>query len=118
MHTRSVAFLSVGAAWIDELSWRPRRNGGLPRRHGPWCVSGGKFYPQLSNRLKTLMLFNTRALRPGELDGVDYHFRPRGQVEGFKYPIGDARKALDAVAALIEGVVSPGAETWREELIR
>ena len=38
--------------------------------------------------------------------------------EAFYYPIGDARKALDAVAALIEGVVSPGAETWREELLQ
>ena len=38
--------------------------------------------------------------------------------EAFYYPIGDARKALDAVAALIEGVVPSSAERWREELLQ
>jgi guanylate kinase len=38
--------------------------------------------------------------------------------EAFYYPIGDARKALDAVAALIEGVVPSGAEKWGEELLQ
>jgi guanylate kinase len=38
--------------------------------------------------------------------------------EAFYYPIGDARKALDAVAALIEGVEPSGAEKWGEELLQ
>lgn len=38
--------------------------------------------------------------------------------EAFYYPIGDARKALDAVAALIDGVEPSGAEKWGEELLQ
>ena len=38
--------------------------------------------------------------------------------EAFYYPIGDARRALDAVAALIEGVAPSGAEKWEEELLQ
>jgi guanylate kinase len=38
--------------------------------------------------------------------------------EAFCYPIGDARKALDAVAALIEGVAPSAAEKWGEELLQ
>jgi guanylate kinase len=37
--------------------------------------------------------------------------------EAFYYPIGDARQALNAVAALIEGVVPSGAEKWGAELL-
>ena len=38
--------------------------------------------------------------------------------DAFYYPIGDARKALDAVAALLEGVESPPhVERWREDLL-
>jgi guanylate kinase len=51
----------------------------------------GKFYPQLSSTLRKLVLFNSRAPRPGELDGVDYHFRTRSQVEGLK---ADSRYAV------------------------
>jgi guanylate kinase len=55
---------------------------------GPSCVGKsplekalGRFYPQLRNRLRKLVLFNSRAPRPGEVDGVDYHFRQRSQIE-------------------------------------
>ena len=37
--------------------------------------------------------------------------------EAFYYPIGDARNALDAVAALIEGVVPSSVEKWEEALL-
>ncbi len=38
--------------------------------------------------------------------------------DAFYYPIGDARKALDAVAALLEGVESPPpVERWGEDLL-
>jgi guanylate kinase len=51
----------------------------------------GRFYPELSSTLRKLVLFNSRAPRPGELDGVDYHFRTRSQVEGLK---ADSRYAV------------------------
>src|SRR5262249_7896550 len=35
-------------------------------------------------RLQKLVLFNSRAPRPGERDGVDYYFRSRAQVEALK----------------------------------
>lgn len=38
--------------------------------------------------------------------------------EAFYYPIADARKALDAVAALIEGLEPSGAEKWGEGLLQ
>jgi guanylate kinase len=38
--------------------------------------------------------------------------------EAFYYPIGDARKTLDSVAALIEGVVPSNAEKWDEGLLQ
>jgi guanylate kinase len=43
-----------------------------------------KFYPDLSGALHPLVLYNSRAPRPGEVDGVDYHFRTCGQVELFR----------------------------------
>jgi guanylate kinase len=57
---------------------------------GPSCVgksplskSLAKFYPDLSGALRPLVLYNSRAPRPGEVDGVDYHFRTREQIESF-----------------------------------
>jgi guanylate kinase len=37
--------------------------------------------------------------------------------DAFYYPIGDARKALEDVVALLEGVVPPDVETWDAELV-
>ncbi len=55
---------------------------------GPSCVGKGplhsalkRFYPALESKLDKLILFNSRAPRPGEQDGVDYHFRPRVEIE-------------------------------------
>jgi len=58
---------------------------------GPSCVGKSplgkalaKFYPESSGSLRPLVLYNSRAPRPGEVDGVDYHFRTREQVESFR----------------------------------
>jgi guanylate kinase len=58
---------------------------------GPSCVGKSplekalaKFYADLRNSLRKLVLYNSRAPRPGELDGVDYHFRTRAQVEALR----------------------------------
>lgn len=55
---------------------------------GPSCVGKGplhaalkKFYPDLAERLPKLVLYDSRAPRPGEVDGVDYHFRSRRFIE-------------------------------------
>jgi guanylate kinase len=48
------------------------------------------FYPQLWRRLQKLVLFNSRAPRPGERDGIDYHFRQRNQVEALRSTGGHA----------------------------
>jgi guanylate kinase len=58
---------------------------------GPSCVGKSplakalaRLHPELHKSLKPLVLYNSRAARPGETDGVDYYFRPRKEIEGLK----------------------------------
>jgi len=58
---------------------------------GPSCVGKGPlytafrtFYPERAAQLKKLVLFNCRSPRPGEIDGKDYHFRSRDEIEGLR----------------------------------
>jgi guanylate kinase len=67
------------------------RNGRLVILSGPSCVGKtplakalAKFYPDLRKSLQPLVLYNSRAPRPGEVDGVDYHFRSRNEIEDLK----------------------------------
>lgn len=55
---------------------------------GPSCIGKSpleraltKFYPDLRNTMHKLVLYNDRAPRPGEKDGLDYHFRTTKQVK-------------------------------------
>jgi len=75
---------------------------------GPSCVGKspldkalGRFYPELRSRLRKLVLFNSRSPRPGELDGVDYHFRQRSQIEALRvesrFALMDVRGDLQAL---------------------
>lgn len=55
---------------------------------GPSCVGKGpllaalrKFYPQVAGRLTKFVLYDSRPPRPGEVDGIDYHFRSREDIE-------------------------------------
>lgn len=55
---------------------------------GPSCVGKGplvralrRHHPDLGAPLTPLVLYNSRAPRPGEVEGIDYHFRPRAEVE-------------------------------------
>ena len=75
---------------------------------GPSCVGKspldkalGRFYPELRNKLRRLVLYNSRVPRPGEMDGVDYHFRMRSQVEALRtqdrYAVLDVRGDLQAL---------------------
>ena len=75
---------------------------------GPSCVGKSplekalaKFYPQLRGALRKLVLYNCRAPRPGELEGVDYYFRTRPQLEALRaqsrYAVFDVRGDLQAL---------------------
>jgi len=89
---------------------------------GPSCVGKtplvkalGRFYPELHARLGKLVLYNSRRPRPGEVDGVDYHFRTRERVEALRaearYAVLEVRSDVQAVdveeltAALARGDV-------------
>jgi guanylate kinase len=60
-----------------------------------------RFFPELSNRLQRLVLYNSRRPRPGEADGVDYHFRSREQIEALRsnqqFVVMEVRGDLQAV---------------------
>jgi guanylate kinase len=75
---------------------------------GPSCVGKSplaraltRFHPELAARLKPLVLHSSRAPRPGEQSGVDYHFRTREQVEALRadprYAVIDVRGDLQAL---------------------
>jgi guanylate kinase len=75
---------------------------------GPSCVGKSpleralaKFHPRLREALRKLVLYNSRAPRPGELEGVDYYFRTRPQVEALRaqsrYAVLDVRGDLQAL---------------------
>ncbi|MDI9432537.1 MAG: hypothetical protein QM570_12535 [Planctomycetota bacterium] len=58
---------------------------------GPSCVGKGplyaalkKFYPHIAGRLSRFVLYDSRAPRPGEVDGIDYHFRCRDEIEALR----------------------------------
>ena len=75
---------------------------------GPSCVGKGplhnafyKFYPEQAERLHKLVLYNCRAPRPGEVDGKDYRFRSREEIESLRqkdnFIVLDVRGDLQAV---------------------
>ena len=75
---------------------------------GPSCVGKGplhtafsKFYPEYAAKLSKLVLYNCRSPRPGEIDGKDYRFRTREEIEGFRnkgnFIVLDVRGDLQAV---------------------
>ena len=75
---------------------------------GPSCVGKSpldkalaKFHPELRQTLRKLVLYNSRSPRPGEVEGVDYHFRTRSQVEALRtetrYAVLDVRGDLQAL---------------------
>ena len=75
---------------------------------GPSCVGKspldkalGRLYPDLRNSLQGLVLYNSRAPRPGESDGVDYYFRTEEQVKALalqeRYVVMDVRGDIQAL---------------------
>jgi len=84
---------------------------------GPSCIgksplekSLSRFYPELRKTLHKLVLYNDRAARPGEADGVDYHFRTSGQLKLLEkdpgYIFMDVRGDLQALDLVeLEGIL-------------
>jgi len=68
---------------------------------GPLRAALAKFYPQVAGRLAKIVLYDSRAPRPGEADGVDYHFRSREYIEGLRgregFTVFDVRGDLQAL---------------------
>ena len=84
------------------------RSGRLVILSGPSCVGKSslykalvRFYPELTKAMQPLVLYNSRAPRPGESDGVDYYFRTRQQIEALKaadrFVVMDVRGDLQAL---------------------
>ena len=97
----------------------PAAPGRLVVLSGPSCAGKSplfralaRIHPDLHGRLRPVVLHNSRAPRPGERDGHDYHFRTREAVEALRaddgFVVMDVRgdlQALDlgALEALLAG---------------
>lgn len=58
---------------------------------GPSCIGKSpldralkRFYPEIRETMQKLVLFNDRSPRPGEMEGIDYYFRKKQQIEAFR----------------------------------
>ncbi len=97
-----------------------RTSGRLVVFVGPSCVGKSplakalqRFHPELYGKLQPVVLYNSRAPRPGEADGVDYHFRTRQQIEALRaeerYVVMDVRGDLQALdVEELHGVLETG----------
>ncbi len=60
-----------------------------------------RFYPELYQNVKMLVLYNSRKPRPGEADGIDYHFRKWEYIQSLngdrRYVVMDVRGDLQAL---------------------
>jgi guanylate kinase len=76
---------------------------------GPSCVGKspleralGRHHPALRRTLHPLVLFTSREPRPGEADGVHYHFRQRAEIEALsssrRHVVLDVRGDLQALS--------------------
>ena len=85
-----------------------RSSGRLVILSGPSCIGKSplartldRFFPDASKKLQPIVLHNSRSPRPGERDGVDYHFRTRQQIEALRdedrYVVMDVRGDLQAL---------------------
>ncbi|UCG28605.1 MAG: hypothetical protein JSV24_04405 [Bacteroidales bacterium] len=85
-----------------------KKSGRLVILAGPSCVGKSpldkalkRIYPDLRNRMHLVVLYNSRNIRPGEEDGVDYYFRKREFIETLtsndRYVVMDVRGDLQAL---------------------
>ena len=84
------------------------RPGRLVILSGPSCVGKtpldkalGKFHQELRKRFRRVVLYHSRAPRPGEVDGADFHYRTREHIEALRvenrYLVVEMRSDLQAV---------------------
>jgi len=109
----------TGRHWREGSSVR-QTPGRLVVLSGPSCVGKSPlrralatFYPELWKRLQKLVLFNSRAPRPGEREGLDYYFRSRGDLENLRsneeYVVVEVRGDLQAFSVeALKGVLEHG----------
>ncbi len=71
------------------LCWKNNKT--VLSNSGPSCVGKSpldkaltKFFPEWRNLMQPLIHYHDRTARPGELDGVDYHFHSRNEIENLK----------------------------------
>jgi guanylate kinase len=68
---------------------------------GPLHEAFSKYRPDLAGKLEKLVLYNSRAPRPAEIDGKDYYFRRRQEIESLRgkenFVVLDVRGDLQAV---------------------
>lgn len=93
---------------------------------GPSCIGKSpllkavqRFYPDLASQLRTLVLYNDRQPRPGEQDGMAYHFRPRPVIEELRqqpgYLVMKVRRDLQALEmAQVQHVLDSGQDAFFE----
>lgn len=67
----------------------------------PLCAALRRFYPDLARRFPKVVIYNSRRPRSGEIDGIDYHFRTSGALEGINakhnHVVFDVRGDLQAI---------------------
>jgi guanylate kinase len=99
---------------------------------GPLCAALARLHPELFAGLKKVTLYNSRDPRPGETDGVDYHFSTVEQVEAMRakegfsvfevrgdmqaLDIGELEKTLSESGAFFEGNPFVGAALLEVDL--
>ncbi len=93
---------------------------------GPSCVGKGplytalkRFYPEQAGKLQQIVLYNSRDPRPGEEDGIDYHFRPRSEIEELAkqpgYVAAEVRGDFQCLeVASIERILAKGKDAFFE----
>lgn len=93
---------------------------------GPSCVGKsplaaglGRLAPDLAGRIEKLVLYTDREKRPGEEDGVDYHFRARDEIAALKddpdHVVIDNRGDLQALErAAIDRILGRGCHALYE----
>ena len=86
---------------------------------GPLVSALGRHHPELATQLTPLVLYNSRDPRPAEVDGVDYHFRPRADIERLAlspgFVAGDVRGDFQGLElAAIDNALEAGRDVFFE----
>lgn len=93
---------------------------------GPSCIGKSplakalrKLHPDLAERLTSPVLYNCREPRPGETDGVTYHFRSRDDLESLRgeegFMVMDVRNDIQALEiADLTAILAAGNDAFFE----